>query len=48
MRFNIPFVTFALALFAIETSAFPDIHQKHEFVAPKSTDSRSPCPGLNA
>ncbi|KAJ7209834.1 Cloroperoxidase [Mycena rebaudengoi] len=27
-------------------SAFPDLQEKHQWVAPKSIDSRSPCPGL--
>ncbi|KAJ7251062.1 Cloroperoxidase [Mycena rebaudengoi] len=29
-------------------SAFPDLQEKHQWVAPKSIDSRSPCPGLSA
>ncbi|KAJ7252911.1 Cloroperoxidase [Mycena rebaudengoi] len=48
MRFNIPLVTLAVALFGVGgTNAFPDLQQKHKWVAPTSTDSRSPCPGLN-
>ncbi|KAJ7234157.1 Cloroperoxidase [Mycena rebaudengoi] len=46
MHFNIPSLALVLAFFAA-TSAFPDIHQKHKFIAPGPTDSRSPCPGLN-
>ncbi|KAJ7237591.1 Cloroperoxidase [Mycena rebaudengoi] len=46
MHFNIPSLALALAFFAA-TNAFPDIHQKHKFIAPGPTDSRSPCPGLN-
>ncbi|KAJ7254570.1 Cloroperoxidase [Mycena rebaudengoi] len=48
MLFNIPFASLAAALLlAGGISAFQDLQQKHQWVAPKSTDSRSPCPGLN-
>ncbi|KAJ7246048.1 Cloroperoxidase [Mycena rebaudengoi] len=48
MRFNIPVVSLSVALFGVGgTKAFPFQQNHIEWVAPTSTDSRSPCPGLN-
>ncbi|KAJ7265320.1 Cloroperoxidase [Mycena rebaudengoi] len=48
MLFNIPLVTLAVALLGVGgINAFPDLHRKHKWVAPRRSDSRSPCPGLN-
>ncbi|KAJ6623664.1 Cloroperoxidase [Mycena sp. CBHHK59/15] len=46
MRFQLSSLAAAAVLFVAEARAWSD-SDNHAFIAAKSTDSRSPCPGLN-